>query len=79
MQSSLRPRGLAATRPRHRLGSTPSRRLVDTLHAGTPYVAENSVWFWLTIIVLCVIVGFGVQMFAGHIVGLIFKKLDGPL
>ena len=36
-------------------------------------------WFWLTIIVLCVIVGFGVQMFAGHIVGLIFKNLDGPL
>lgn len=29
--------------------------------------------FWLTIIVLCVVVGFVVEMFAGHVVGSIMK------
>ena len=30
-------------------------------------------WFWLTIIVLCVVVGLAVEMWAGHLVGAIMK------
>jgi hypothetical protein len=35
--------------------------------------------FWITIIVVGLVVGLGVEMLAGHIVGSILKNMDGPL